>query len=93
RLSIPEAYIATTPENAKVSFTVDAYPGVSFEAFLSRKAGAVNATNRTEAWEFIYNNSDKKLKSGMFANCQISFKRSLPSFVVPATAIITNQEK
>lgn len=93
RLPIPEAYTSATPENAKVNFTVDAYPGVHFDAVLSRKAGAVNLTNRTESWEFIYNNSDKKLKSGMFANCQVSFKRSMPSFVVPATAIVTNQEK
>jgi 6-phosphogluconate dehydrogenase (decarboxylating) len=66
---------------------------VQFEAALSRKAGAINLQNRTEAWEFLYDNSDKKLKSGMFANCTVSFQRSAPSFVVPVTAIVTTQEK
>lgn len=93
RLPVPEAYIAATPENAKVSFSVDAYPGVRFDAVLSRKAGAINLVNRTESWEFIYNNNDKKLKSGMFANCQVSFQRSMPSYVVPSSAIVTTQEK
>lgn len=93
RLPVPEAYTAATPENAKVTFAVDAYPGVHFEALLSRKAGALNPVNRTESWEFIYDNAEKKLKPGMFANCRISFKRSMPSFVVPSSAIVTNQEK
>ncbi len=93
RLPVPEAYIAATPENEKVGFTIDTYPGVYFDALLSRKAGALNLVNRTETWEFVYNNAEKKLKSGMFANCKISFKRSMPSYVVPSTAIVTNQEK
>lgn len=93
RLPIPEAYIAATPENAKAGFTVDAYPGVTFEAVLARKAGAINQANRTESWEFIYDNSSKKLKSGMFANCRLNFKRTTPSFVVPASAVVTTQEK
>ncbi|MDR2234471.1 MAG: efflux RND transporter periplasmic adaptor subunit, partial [Tannerella sp.] len=93
RIPVPEAYTAAAPKDGKVGFTVDAYPGVQFEAALSRKAGAINLQNRTEAWEFLYENNDKKLKSGMFANCTVSFQRSAPSFVVPVTAIVTTQEK
>lgn len=93
RLPVPEAYIAASPENGAISFTVDAYPGVQFAAKLSRKAGALNLVNRTESWEFIYDNTDRRLKSGMFANCTIRFKRSVPSFVMPSTSIVTNQEK
>ncbi|MFA6057508.1 MAG: efflux RND transporter periplasmic adaptor subunit [Taibaiella sp.] len=93
RLPVPEAYTAATPENALVSFTVDAYPGKLFEAKLSRKSGALNLTNRTETWEFIYNNKNHELKSGMFANASIKFARPAPTFFVPATAVATNLEK
>lgn len=93
RLPVPEAYISATPDNASTDFTVDAYPGVHFKAQLTRKSETLNLQNRTETWEFIYNNMDKKLKPGMFANATIQFKRSNPSFVVPSSAIVTTQEK
>lgn len=76
-----------------VSFAVDAYPGRLFEAKLSRKSGALNLTNRTETWEFIYPNKGNQLKSGMFANASIKFTRPAPTFFVPASAVVTNLER
>lgn len=93
RLSVPEAYTAANPEGSSVKFTVDAYPGVLYQAKLSRKAGALNLTNRSETWEFIYPNKNNQLKSGMYANARINFGRNASSFMVPSTAIVTNQEK
>lgn len=93
RLSIPEVYAAAAPAGAKVHFTVDAYPGDLFEAKLSRKSGAFNANNRTETWEFLYPNAENKLKSGMFAQARLSFTKAQPTFVLPKSAIVTNQEK
>jgi membrane fusion protein (multidrug efflux system) len=93
RLPVPEAYISANPDASSVHFTVDAYPGVSYEAKLSRKTGALNPTNRTETWEFLYANKGNPLKSGMFANASIKFGRSVSTFMVPSTAVVTNQEK
>lgn len=93
RLPIPETYTSAIPVNSTISFSVDAYPGMPFEARLSRKSDALNLNNRTEIWEFLYANKDKKLKSGMFANASVNFSRSAPAFVVPASAVVTNLEK
>lgn len=93
RLPIPEAFTSANPNGSNVNFTVDAYPGIVYEAKLSRKAGALNLNNRTEIWEFIYQNKDKQLKSGMFASATIDFTRSAPSFVVPSSAVVTNLER
>lgn len=93
RLPVPEAYVSANVEGASVKFTVDAYPDVLFKAKLSRKSGALNLTNRTEIWEFLYVNKENQLKPGMFANAILTFYRSTPSFMVPSTAIVTNQEK
>lgn len=93
RLPVPEAYVSANVDGASVKFTVDAYPDVLFKAKLSRKAGALNLTNRTEIWEFLYVNKGNQLKPGMFANAILTFYRSTPSFMVPSTAIVTNQEK
>lgn len=93
RLPIPEVYTASNTDSSSIEFSVDAYPGVMYNAKLSRKAGALNLTNRTETWEFIYPNKSNELKSGMYANAKIRFGRSAPSFFVPSSAVVTNLEK
>ena len=93
RLAVPEAYTFANSNVSFVHFTVDANPGVVYEAKLSRKAGAINITNRTETWEFIFLNKDNQLMSGMFANSTIKFNRSEQSFIIPSSAIVTNLEK
>jgi RND family efflux transporter MFP subunit len=93
RLPIPEAYTSANPDSSVIHFTVDAYPGITYKAKLSRKAGALSQVNRTETWEFLYTNKDNQLKSGMFANANIKFGRTLPTFVIPVSAVVTNLEK
>lgn len=93
RISIPEVYTAAIPDTSVIKFSVDAQPGKTYSAILSRKSGAINLTNRTETWEFIYQNTNHQLKSGMFANASIKLGRKELSFLVPASAIATNQEK
>ncbi len=93
RVPIPEVYTAAIPDTSFINFTVDAQPGVIYKASLSRKAGALNLSNRTETWEFIYTNKDNQLKSGMYANATIKLERKENSFVVPASAVTTNLEK
>jgi membrane fusion protein, multidrug efflux system len=93
RVPIPEAYTSAIPDSAFVNFTVDAQPNVIYKAALSRKAGSLNLTNRTETWEFMYPNTGNQLKSGMYANASIKLGRKDPSFLVPSSAIVTNLEK
>lgn len=93
RLPVPEAYTSAVLVGATIKFTSDAFPGELFEAKLSRKSGALNIINRTETWEFLYDNKLGKLKSGMFANVAINFGRTAPAFVVPLTAVATTLEK
>ena len=72
---------------------MDAQPGVTYKASLSRKAGALNLVNRTETWEFIFPNKNNQLKSGMFANASLRLSRKDPSFIVPSSAVATNLER
>lgn len=93
RIPVPEAYTMAIPDTSVVRFTVDAQPGKTFTAGLSRKSGAVNTGNRTEIWEYIYQNSDNQIKSGMYATASIRFRRKELSFLVPESAVFTNLEK
>ncbi len=93
RVPIPEAFTSTIPDSSSIYFTVEAQPDVTYRANLSRKAGALNLTNRTETWEFIYDNKKNQLKSGMYANASLKLRRKENSFVVPSGAVVTNLEK
>ena len=93
RVPVPEAYTSAIPDSSFINFTVDAQPGITYKAALSRKAGSLNLTNRTESWEFIYPNTGNQLKSGMYANASIRMGRKDPSFLVPSSAVVTNLEK
>jgi len=93
RIPIPETYSSAVQDTSVIEFSVDAIPGKTFTAKLSRKSGSISLSNRTETWEFLYQNSDNFLKPGMFANARINLGRDELSFFVPASAIATNLEK
>ncbi len=93
RIPVPEEYTMTIPDTTVIQFTVDAQPGKTFTASLSRKSGSVNLSNRTEIWEYLYQNKDAQLKSGMFATASVKFRRKDLSFLVPVSSVVTNQER
>jgi RND family efflux transporter MFP subunit len=93
RIPVPEMYTAAIPDSSRINFTVEAQPGTNFKASLSRKAGALSLANRAETWEFLYQNTHKKLKPGMYATASLRLSRSDSSFLVPSTAVATTLEK
>jgi len=93
RIPVPEVYTSLVLDTATADFTVEAQPGVTYKANLSRKEGALNLVNRTETWEFLYDNKSNQLKSGMFANATLTLHRQDSSFVVPTAAEVTSLEK
>lgn len=93
RIPVPESYSSLSMDTATARFSVTAAPGVAYTATLSRRGNALNLVNRTEAWEFLYDNRAGQLKSGMFASASINLHRQDSSFVVPVEALMRNQEK
>jgi membrane fusion protein (multidrug efflux system) len=93
RIAVPELYITSSTANKETMFRVDAYPEKLFKATLTRKSESVDANTRTELWEYIFNNSNHELKAGSFAYVKLGLQRAGNSFVVPPTAIATNQER
>ena len=93
RIPVPETYSTAVPDTSVVEFTVDALPGKTYQATLSRKSGSISLTNRTETWEFDIQNAGRILKSGMYANVTLKLGREELSFLVPSSAIVTTLEK
>lgn len=93
RLPIPEELSSLKADSGQCYLTFDAYPEEKFIAHLHGVAGALQHVNRTEQWEFFYTNKDYKLKPGMLAIATVNFSRPKPTFIVPASALVTNLEK
>jgi membrane fusion protein, multidrug efflux system len=93
RVPVPEEYTLAIPRTPVIQFTVDAQPGKIFTATLSRRSGSISLSDRSEIWEYIFQNSDNLLKSGMFATATIEFSRKDLSFLVPSSSVVTNLEK
>jgi membrane fusion protein (multidrug efflux system) len=93
QVPVPEAYIASSLPNNEATFTVSSYPGISFPAKLVRKSGALANNTRSETWEFEITNTDKKLKSGMFAEMKLPLERLQQGILLPNSAFVTTQEK
>ncbi|MFC3559474.1 efflux RND transporter periplasmic adaptor subunit [Pedobacter jamesrossensis] len=93
RVAVPEAYMSAETTGKEVNFRVESNPNKSFTAQLARKSGAIDPKNRTELWEYKFNNPNNELKAGSFAYVKLNLQRSSDSFVVAPNAIATNQER
>jgi membrane fusion protein (multidrug efflux system) len=93
RIAVPELYNASNTATKQASFRVDAFPEKLFTASLSRKSGTIDPTTRTEQWEYTFDNKNNELKAGSFAYVKLNMERAGNSFLIPAAAIATNQER
>jgi RND family efflux transporter MFP subunit len=93
RVAVPELYISSSNVTKTTAFRVDAFPTQVFEATLTRKSESIDPRTRTETWEYVYDNSAHSLKAGSFAYVKVGFQRNTNSYIVPPTAMATNQER
>jgi RND family efflux transporter MFP subunit len=93
RVAVPELYVASGAVTKTADFRVDAFPNKLFQASLTRKSESIDPKTRTELWEYVYDNNNHDLKTGSFAYVKVGLQRSGNSFVIPPTAMVTNQER
>jgi membrane fusion protein (multidrug efflux system) len=93
QVAVPEVYVASGAVKKTADFRVDAYPNKLFQATLTRKSESINPQTRTELWEYGYDNNRHELKAGSLAYVKVGLQRPGNSFIIPPTAIVTNQER
>ncbi|OQP42789.1 hypothetical protein A4H97_11545 [Niastella yeongjuensis] len=93
RVAVPELYVASGAVSKTANFRVDAFPNKLFQAALSRKSESIDPQTRTELWEYVFDNSNRELKTGSFAYVKLGLQRTGNSFILPPTAVVTNQER
>ena len=86
-LTVPEQFVASVGVGQPVSFSVDAFPGHTFEGKVRYVSPALRADQRALTVEAVVPNADAQLKPGMFATAQIQQNQKTPAVLVPAPAV------
>ena len=93
RVPVPEMYVSGEILTDEIEFSTEAYPSKTFKATLSRKSQSIDPETRTETWEFLYDNKESILKSGMFSYATLEVSRGDGIFALPYSSMVTNLER
>ena len=91
-IAVPEIHTAAIHDKQEVMFVVRAYPADTFHAVVSRISGSLDIRTRSELIEMDVPNTGHRLLPGMYAEVELPISRSEPSFIVPASAVLSNTE-
>jgi membrane fusion protein, multidrug efflux system len=75
------------------TFTVDAYHGQTFTGKVAEISPAADLKNRSFKVRIEAENTERKLKSGMFARAEIIYARKAEAYIVPKQAVIEKNGK
>lgn len=90
---IPEADIGDIDAGSQVKFSVSPYPRENFVGVVRRISDSVDVNTRTMPVELDVENSDRRLRPGMFAQVLWPIHRNQSSLWVPRTAVVKTTEK
>ena len=87
-INVIERYLGLVIPGLDAIVTVNSYPGETFTGKVSIVNPTLDAMTRTASAEIILENTDLKLKPGMFANVEIITEEKIDVPVIPDYAII-----
>ena len=88
-LTVPEQYLSLVKAGQPVRLTVDAYPGVVFQATVRFVSPSLKTNQRALTVEAIAPNGDNRLKPGLFVTALLQQPAPAPAMLVPASAVET----
>jgi len=88
-LTVPEQFVADVKVGQPVSFSVDAFPGKTFDGQVRFVSPSLRADQRALTVEASVPNAKGELKPGMFATALVEQAKKAPGVLVPADAVRT----
>ncbi len=88
QVAVPEIEVPLIRPGLPVKFTLEAVPGKTFEATVSRSNGALDEATRTMLVEADLPNPDAVLRPGMYANIRIAVEKHTGVITVPVEALL-----
>ena len=92
-MNVTEGYIPFLSNRDSASFTVRGLPGRQFTAYISRKAGGLDAQTRTEQMELDVDNHNHLLLPQMYADIHLTMKEETPGFDIPGSALVMSPQR
>ena len=86
--SVPERFAGEVKKDQVVNFTVDQYPGRTFEGRVLLISPAVNTKTRAFPFGVLVRNPELTLKANAFARGELIIERDVPVLVVPVEAVV-----
>jgi len=84
----PERYAGQVQKEQLVQFTVDAWPGETFEGKVYLISPSVTTSTRAFPFGALVQNTARRLKANTFARGALILERNVPTPVVPIEAVI-----
>jgi len=88
--SLPQQELGRLAAGLPVRFTVDAYPGQSFEAKITAISPRVSDATRDLDLRATLANPGEKLRPGMYARVEVVLPATERALVLPASAVVHN---
>jgi RND family efflux transporter MFP subunit len=92
-VAVPEEDTGGIPRDARVEFTVPAYPDRMFSGTVARISHALDEKTRTMPVELDVANREGLLAPGMYPSVKWAVRRSRPALFVPKTSVVTTTER
>lgn len=92
-VAVPESEVGGIAEGGRVSFTVPAFPGETFQGVIRRVSHSLDVKTRTMPVELDVNNPAGRLTPGMFPEVTWPVKRLKATLFVPPSAVVTTTDR
>lgn len=90
---IPERYVALLKTGLKAEVYLEAYPGIIFNASVSRVSPVVDAESRTKEVVLTFDQKDDRVNAGMFGKVILYTEDYEGKVVIPATSIVAFEDE
>lgn len=87
-INVPQSYAPQVKAGATARVTVPERPGKTYEAQIEAMSGAIDAVTGTSRFQLIVNNSAGELYSGAYASVSLGLESVVPTYTIPASALI-----
>jgi multidrug efflux pump subunit AcrA (membrane-fusion protein) len=84
---IPERYVGVLKTGLKAAISLEAYPGMTFAATVTRVSPVVDSTSRTKEIRLSFDRADPRINAGMFARIRLNTTTYQDRITVPENAI------
>lgn len=93
KINIPEGQIGGLALGAKCQVQIPAMNGIKVEGTVTKIAQVADLPARTFAAEVTVDNSDNKLRGGLFANVLLNMEEKPNALIIPQSAIVMREDQ